>query len=60
MFSFSFLFFGEGGGGGGEGEEKKLFWVHRSSRSQLFFKIGVLKNFSQENNCVARPATLLK
>ena len=44
----------------------KKFSVFRSSRSQMFYKIVILKIFaiSQENTCVGvsfqRPATLLK
>ena len=49
-----------------------LFWMHRSSRSQMFFKIVVLKNFAKftrKHLCwslfsiklqALRPATLLK
>ena len=25
---------------------QQIFWINRSSRSQMFFKIGILKNFS--------------
>ena len=32
----------------------------RSSRSQMFFKIGVLKNFANFARKQPRPATLLK